>query len=232
VTTSPAASTREPSAPATSDPHPLFELRTSPIQGVGAFALTKIRKGTRIIEYIGEIITDEEADRRYDDESQERHHTFLFALDNGFCIDAAFGGNDARFINHSCDPNCEAMDVKGKIWIEAIRTIQPGEELAYDYAYERDGEHDAEWEKLYVCHCGAANCRGTILAPKKEPKPVASKRKKKTKTAKKTKKTSPKKKTSSTRSKTTSRTTSRTKRKTGAKQSKRRSTRRSTRSRR
>ncbi|HET8786500.1 MAG TPA: SET domain-containing protein, partial [Candidatus Limnocylindrales bacterium] len=84
MTTTAAASTRDSSAPATSDPHPHFELRASPIQGVGAFALKKIRKGTRLIEYVGEIISDEEADRRYDDESQERHHTFLFSLDNGF----------------------------------------------------------------------------------------------------------------------------------------------------
>ena len=152
---------------------PLFELRRSAIQGRGAFALRRIRKGTRIIEYTGEIISNEEADRRYDDDSMRRHHTFLFSLDDGTCIDAAVGGNDARFINHSCDPNCEAVDVKGRIFIEAIRTIEPGEELVYDYAYERDGENDERWEQLYVCRCGAPNCRGTILAPPSEPKKEA-----------------------------------------------------------
>jgi SET domain-containing protein len=166
VTTRTKKPARAARAKSTSARGPLFELRKSAIQGRGAFALRRIRKGTRIIEYVGEIIPNEEADRRYDDDSMKRHHTFLFSLDNGTCIDAAVGGNDSRFINHSCDPNCEATDVKGRIFIEAIRTIQPGEELAYDYAYERDGEHDDEWEQLYVCRCGAANCRGTILAPK------------------------------------------------------------------
>ena len=82
-------------------------------------------------------------------------------------IDAAVGGNDARFINHSCGPNCEAVDDKKRIYIEAIRDIAEGEELTYDYAYERDGTEDEAWEKLYMCKCGAATCRGTILAPQK-----------------------------------------------------------------
>jgi uncharacterized protein len=150
-----------------------FELRKSRIQGQGAFATRRIRKGTRIIEYTGEIITNAESDKRYDDAGMARHHTFLFSLDNGTVIDAMVGGNESRFINHSCDPNCEAVDVKGRIFIEAIRTIQPGEELAYDYAYEREGFEDEKWEKLYVCRCGAANCRGTILAPLSEKKKAA-----------------------------------------------------------
>ena len=147
-----------------------FEIRRSGIQGKGAFATRRIRKGERIIEYTGEIITVEESDRRYDDDSMSRHHTFLFSLDNGTVIDGAVGGNESRFINHSCAPNCEANEVKGRIYIEALRTIEPGEELAYDYAYEREGFEDEKWEKLYVCHCGAESCRGTILAPPKEKK--------------------------------------------------------------
>ena len=146
---------------------PYFELMPSPIQGRGAFALRKIRKGTRIIEYTGERISQEEADRRYDDEKMERHHTFLFTLDDDTVVDAAVDGNDARFINHSCDPNCEAVIEDGRIYIEAIRTIYPGEELVYDYQYERTDETSGADEKLYVCACGAPNCRGTILAPKK-----------------------------------------------------------------
>jgi SET domain-containing protein len=145
-----------------------FELRRSSIQGRGAFATQRIRKGARIIEYTGEIISVEESDKRYDDGAMGRHHTFLFSLDNGYVIDGAVNGNEAAYINHSCDPNCEAVDVKGKIFIEALRTIYPGEELCYDYAYEREGFEDAKWEKLYVCRCGAANCRGTILAPPKK----------------------------------------------------------------
>ena len=85
-------------------------------------------------------------------------------------IDAAVGGNDARFINHSCAPNCEAINDKQRIYIEAIRDIAEGDELTYDYAYERDGTEDEEWENLYVCKCGAPTCRGTILAPKKTPR--------------------------------------------------------------
>jgi SET domain-containing protein len=147
---------------------PLFELRRSAIQGRGAFALRRIRRGTRIIEYTGERISDDEADRRYDDDRMDRHHTFLFAVRKNVVIDAAVGGNEARFINHSCDPNCEAVIEDGRVFIEAVRTIQPGDELAYDYKYERDGDADESWEKLYVCRCGAANCRGTILqAPRK-----------------------------------------------------------------
>jgi SET domain-containing protein len=144
-----------------------FELRRSSIQGLGAFATRRISKGTRIIEYVGERITEEESDRRYDDASMKRHHTFLFSLDDGTVIDAAVGGNEARFINHSCDPNCEAVIERKRIYIEAIRTIQPGTELAYDYAYERSDDCDEETERLYVCRCGSKKCRGTILAPKK-----------------------------------------------------------------
>jgi hypothetical protein len=99
----------------------------------------------------------------------KRHHTFLFTLTSRTCIDAAVGGNDARFINHSCDPNCEAVIVNNRIYIEALREILPGEELSYDYAYERDADAEKDEEKLYVCHCGAKNCRGTILVPEKKP---------------------------------------------------------------
>jgi SET domain-containing protein len=78
-----------------------FEIRKSSIQGRGAFATRRIKKGERIIEYTGEVITVEESDRRYDDQSMSRHHTFLFSLDNGYVIDGAVGGNESRFINHS-----------------------------------------------------------------------------------------------------------------------------------
>ena len=159
-----------------------FELRRSAIQGRGAFATRRIRPGARIIEYLGEHISRDEGDRRYDDEHMGRHHTFLFALDDGSVIDAAVRGNEARFINHACDPNCQAIEEDGRIFIEAIRNIQPGTELTYDYAYERTDDHTDEDEALYVCRCGAPNCRGTILAPvekkrKKKPKKrVAGKR--------------------------------------------------------
>ena len=163
----PATAARKRSTPATKG-NKYFELRRSGIQGRGAFATRPIKRGTRIIEYTGERISPEEADHRYDDEGMGRHHTFLFSIDSKTCIDAAVGGNEARFINHSCAPNCEAIDEKKRIYIEAIRDIAPGEELTYDYAYERDGTEDEAGEKLYVCKCGAPTCRGTILAPKKK----------------------------------------------------------------
>jgi len=148
---------------------PLFEVRESPIHGRGVFARRPIPKGARIVEYVGERITHEEADERYDgDDAAGRHHTFLFIADERTVIDAAFGGSEARFINHSCDPNCEAVNEGGRVFIEAVRGIARGEELAYDYNLERAGRYRAEWKKLYTCRCGAESCRGTMLAPRPE----------------------------------------------------------------
>ncbi len=124
--------------------------------------------GTRIIEYTGERITQDEADQRYDDEQMARHHTFLFAIDDDTVIDAGVKGNAAKFINHSCEPNCEALDYGGRIFIEAVRDIAPGEELFYDYAYDLDEPLTPALKRMYPCRCGAESCRGTILAPKPE----------------------------------------------------------------
>ncbi|HZI15265.1 MAG TPA: SET domain-containing protein-lysine N-methyltransferase [Myxococcus sp.] len=145
-----------------------FELRPSSIQGTGAFATRRIRKGMRIIEYIGERITQEEADVRYDDEAMGRHHTFLFNLDDDTVLDAGTVHNESRYINHACEPNCQALIDKGHIYIYALRTIEPGEELVYDYAYERTEDMGPDSEALYVCRCGSPRCRGTILAPPKK----------------------------------------------------------------
>ncbi|HEU6453341.1 MAG TPA: SET domain-containing protein-lysine N-methyltransferase [Gemmatimonadaceae bacterium] len=186
---------------------PYFEIRTSPIQGRGAFATRRIRKGTRLIEYVGERISHAEADRRYDDDTMKRHHTFLFTLNNRTVIDAGVNGNEARFINHSCDPNCEAVIDSGHIYIETTRTIQPGQELVYDYQYERAPDADESDEARYPCRCGAPNCRGTILAPPKRKRAAASAKRgkgatKRKKAAKKgVKKSVSGKKTSSTRGK-------------------------------
>jgi uncharacterized protein len=147
-----------------------FETRKSVIQGTGAFATRAIRKGQRIIEYTGERISSEEADRRYDESKMKRHHTFLFTVEEDLVVDGAVGGNDAIYINHSCDPNCEAViDEKNRIWIYALRNIQPGEELGYDYQFERTGSArlDAQLEKFYACRCGAEHCRGSLLKKKK-----------------------------------------------------------------
>ena len=146
-----------------------MELRRSPIHGLGAFARREIPKGTKIIEYVGEKISNAEADRRYDDETMANHHTFLFILNSKQCIDAAFEGNESRFINHSCDPNCEAFIPRGRIWIESIKDIPKGAELAYDYAFEDDKKYTREdYLDKYGCRCGSANCRGTIVETKKK----------------------------------------------------------------
>jgi SET domain-containing protein len=144
-----------------------FEVRESPIQGLGGFAFRKIPAGTRLIEYAGERLTPKQADERYPDDEGERHHTFLFAIDDDIVIDAAVNGNDARFINHSCDPNCDAVIEDERIWIETIRDVEVGEELAYDYAYILDERHSPAAKRKFPCHCGALNCRGTILAKKR-----------------------------------------------------------------
>jgi SET domain-containing protein len=149
------------------EPNPYFELRTSDIQGTGAFATRSIKKGTRLIEYLGQRISWRTADKRYDDEKMGRHHTFLFTVDDKTVIDAAVKGNDARFLNHSCAPNCEAITDRKRIFIEAIRSIPAGTELVYDYQYERSDDHTAEDEAFYACRCGSPKCRGTILAPTK-----------------------------------------------------------------
>lgn len=142
-------------------------MRGSPIHGLGMFARRDIPKGTRLIEYTGEKVSNAEADRRYDDESMKRHHTFLFILNSRTCVDAAFDGNEARFINHSCAPNAEAVIERGHIWIDALRRIAPGEEITYDYQYEDDADYTEEDLRFYVCRCGAPDCRGTIVKTRK-----------------------------------------------------------------
>ena len=155
---------------------PWFEIRPSPMHGLGAFALRHISAGTRLVEYAGERITPEEAERRHPDEpaasaATRGHHTLLFAIDGEdgeeVIIDAGVGGNDARFINHSCDPNCDAVVEAGRIWIETIRDVAPGEELAYDYAFVLEERHTPAAKRRYPCSCGARNCRGTMLAKKR-----------------------------------------------------------------
>jgi SET domain-containing protein len=146
---------------------PPFEIRRSRIQGRGAFATRRIRKGERVIEYTGERISNAEADRRYDDERMRRHHTYLFTLTQRTVVDGGAGGNASRFINHACEPNCEAVIEDGHIWIRALRTIAKGRELTYDYQYERMGDDDDADDRKYPCRCGARRCRGTILLPKR-----------------------------------------------------------------
>ncbi|MGZ8376632.1 MAG: SET domain-containing protein [Gemmatirosa sp.] len=151
-----------------------FEIRPSPMQGLGAFATRFIPAGTRLIEYAGERLTVAESEARYPDVPGERHHTFLFAIEDEVdgewievVVDAAVNGNAARFINHSCDPNCDAIVEDGRIWIETIHDVDPGDELAYDYAFVLEERHTPAAKRRFPCHCGAANCRGTMLAKKR-----------------------------------------------------------------
>jgi uncharacterized protein len=144
---------------------PCFDIRPSPIHGRGAFATRRIRKGTRIIEYTGERLTPAAADARYADDRREPPHVLLFTVDRRTVIDAGVGGNEARYFNHSCAPNCEAVTEQRRVYLEALRTIAAGEELTYDYQLGRGRWPSAEWERRYACRCGAAICRGTMLAP-------------------------------------------------------------------
>ena len=158
----------------------LIATRRSRIHGNGVFAAARIRKGTRLIQYRGRLRSHEEVDRVYADDV-DSGHTFLFTLNDDYVIDANVDGNDARWINHSCDPNCEAVhdeDAGGDprrdaIYIEAIRKIDPGEELTYNYGIRLAEAHTARQKKLWACHCGSKNCTGTMLQPKRNPKRAA-----------------------------------------------------------
>src|SRR5580704_5444898 len=149
---------------------PLFKVRHSPIHGYGVFAARRIRKGTTIIEYLGDRVSHAVADARYEDKDPNDNHTFLFTVDAKTVIDAGVNGNEARYINHGCDPNCESTTLNRRIFIEAIRTIQPGEELSYDYQIQRDADDAPNVDEIYACRCGAKNCRGSMLEAAKKPR--------------------------------------------------------------
>lgn len=152
----------------------MYEVRESAIQGRGGFAVRPIRTGKRIDEYVGEKISHKEADRRYDD-NEGRHHTFLFVLDDDVVLDARFGGNNARFLNHSCDPNCETVIENNRVWIKAIKPIKPDDELLYDYRFEWQDEYEPEDIRYYACRCGTDKCRGTIVLVPKYLRPTVAK---------------------------------------------------------
>lgn len=144
-------------------------VRRSPRHGRGVYAAARIPAGTPIIEYTGELITEAEGERRYPtlpDGREEPEHTYLLTLDEYRVIDANVGGNAARFINHSCEPNCEPIAYGDHMWIVAIRDIRPGEELAYDYAIELDEPHTPARKRRFPCRCGTRGCRGSLLKPK------------------------------------------------------------------
>jgi uncharacterized protein len=149
---------------------PMIEVRHSRVHGNGVFALRRIRKGTTVIEYLGDRISHDEADERYADKDEKDNHTFLFTVSPKIVIDAGRNGNEARFINHGCDPNCESGIMNKRVFIEAMRTIQPGEELVYDYQITRDPDDPDDVDEVFACRCGAPSCRGSMLEPKKAPR--------------------------------------------------------------
>ena len=162
----------------------LIEVRNSPVHGRGVFAVQPIRKGTRIIEYLGDRVSHQAADKRYEDHDESDNHTFLFIVDKHTVIDAGVGGNDARFINHQCEGNCESVIENRRVFIEARRDIAPGEELGYDYEIGREKDDPPNVDEIYACRCGSPKCRGTMLWPAKRPSPKRRKKKVARKSAK------------------------------------------------
>jgi uncharacterized protein len=153
----------------TADKGPRIQVRRSGVHGRGVYALRKIRKGETIIEYKGQMITWKQAERRHPHNPDDPDHTFFFHIDEEHVIDANVGGNAARWINHACFPNCES-DVdedNHRVFIKALRKIEPGEELFYDYGLVIDERYTKKLKKQFECRCGARRCRGTMLAPKR-----------------------------------------------------------------
>lgn len=151
--------------------------RRSPIHGTGVFARRKLAADTEVIQYKGKLLTHDEADEQYGD-GGETGHTFLFTLNEQYILDANTRGNDARWINHSCDPNCQAVlyenkngdPKKDRVIIETLREIKRGEELTYDYGITLEVRHTARLKKIWACRCGSPKCTGTMLKSKQSGK--------------------------------------------------------------
>lgn len=155
-----------------------YVVRNSKIHGRGVFATRTIRKGTRIIEYRGDRTTWDVALERPASDPDNPHHTFFFETSDGTVIDANVRGNAARWINHSCDANCESFEYDdGRVFIEARRTIRAGDEITYDYRLSLDGRISRRTREAYACHCGTAACRGLLLVEprRKAKRPLAGK---------------------------------------------------------
>ncbi|WP_460547943.1 SET domain-containing protein [Comamonas piscis] len=148
-----------------------IQVRRSGVHGRGVFALQDIAEGEVIVEYAGKVISYEESQRRHPHDPAHPNHTFFFQIDGDRVIDGGDGGNSARWINHSCEPNCFAEEVDDRIFISALRNINAGEELGYDYGLIIEERYTAKLKADYACRCGAAECRGTMLAPKRGWKP-------------------------------------------------------------
>jgi uncharacterized protein len=144
----------------------LYTVKASGIHGKGIYALANIARGTLIIEYKGQVIDWETALERHPHDPSQPNHTFYFSLETGDVIDANVRGNAARWMNHSCAPNCEAREADGRVFIHAKRKLKAGEELFYDYGLVLDEDYTEQTRRDYQCLCGAAQCRGMMLAAK------------------------------------------------------------------
>lgn len=154
----------------TTSPRPskkVFEVHSSAVHGKGVFAISQIPENHKVVEYKGELITWEHAQLRHPHDPKQPNHTFFFQRDDGMVIDGGAKGNAARWINHSCSPNCEAREENGRIYIYTLQKIEPGEELNYDYGLVLEGRQTKKLKAEYACYCGNPNCTGTMLAPKK-----------------------------------------------------------------
>lgn len=130
-----------------------LRFQDSPIHGLGGFAKTSLPAGTRVIEYVGERISKQVALERC-----EQGNQFIFVLDDQWDLDGQVSWNPARFLNHSCSPNCDAEYLDGRIWIVARRDLAAGEEITFDYGY------DLQDFREHLCRCGAPNCCGYIVS--------------------------------------------------------------------
>ncbi|MFC1685881.1 SET domain-containing protein [Nanoarchaeota archaeon] len=145
-------------------------LKESCIHSNGIFASKNISKGTRVIEYVGDKVTKKESDKRSDltferNEKDENHGmVYIFELNKKYDIDGDVSWNTAKYINHSCNPNCEVEIKKGEIWVVAIKNIKEGDEISYDYGYDLDGFED------HPCCCKSKNCVGYIVSEDERPK--------------------------------------------------------------
>ena len=164
--TSVSPSSRSTDKPAAVASGKRIQVRRSGVHGKGVFALQDLAEGETLIEYVGEVISWDEAQDRHPHDPNDPNHTFYFHVNEDRVIDALHGGNSSRWINHSCDPNCEADEDNDRIFIKAIRNIKAGEELNYDYGLIIDEPYTKKLKAEYPCWCGSAHCRGTLLSPK------------------------------------------------------------------
>ena len=144
---------------------PSYAVRGSEVHGLGVFAVRHIKRGEIIEEYAGDRISYAAADERYQHRDVNDNHTFLYTLDEETVIDANVGGNDSRYLNHKCDPNCAPRIRDGRLFFVATRAIRAGEEIGFAYHIAREDDDPENVDEIYACRCGSPRCRGTMLWP-------------------------------------------------------------------